>query len=419
MLQFLCSIFYLKSQVYVPTSIFQLGYYDYGPTTASASVSGTPRPFSSYGSISHTPTAAFGDDTMSVSSSRHSVSKVRSRSTASIAGHGFSTSSVVPLGNLHLDSNSIPKLVADTAFAFDHAVLGNLANGTRGRRPPIVSPNDQEKLWTIKRENGVKNFNQQNIATPGIVRKEQRPLTRTGSWVAQNEQMPSKRRKVGGSNVGNKYTSMFISASDGEDSSEEEVWIYKTGDLDARKRPNRIIQAPKIIKAGQAHRQSITSETDKEERKILLDFGAWEQDEIIRKGGIGVLDPETIYRSLKKSITSDGVVDEDSSHTASQVTLMIISLGSTEAIVDLKCITESMRPVTQAVLLRPPINVVDRINLEELDRVKNCNAYLECLRVNEQWNSTREFPVSLLWYPSLPIHRRSARPADAAERQIE
>lgn len=344
-------------------------YYDFNPTTTSTSVSGTPRPFSSYGSVPHTPTTAFGDETMSVSSSRRSDSKVKSRSDTSIIGHKFSTRSV-PLGNLHLDVNVITKPNADTAFALDHAVPGDLANGTRGRRATIVSPNDREKSWTIKRENGVENSNQQSIATPCTVRKEQRPLTRTGSRVAQNEQMPRKRRKVGGSNVGNKYTSMFISASDGEDSSEEEVWIYKTGDLDARKRANRIIQEPKILKASQVRRQSTTTENDKDEKKILLDFGAWEQDEIIRKGGIGVLEPEKIYRSLEKSIASDGVVDADSSHTASQIALMVLSLGSTEAIVDLKCIIESMRPVTQAVLLRPPIKVIDRVNLEELDRVK-------------------------------------------------
>lgn len=363
-------------------------YYDYGTRPVTASLFGTPHPSSSYGPVPHTPTTAFGDDTMSVLSSRHSISNAGSSSATSIARRGFSTRSVPP-ENLPRDSSFVTSPDADTALALDHAILGNLTNSARDRRPPIIAQNGQEKLWAIKRGKGVEISNQPSIATPGTVRSEQRPLSRTVNQAAQNEQTPSKRRKAGGSDVRNENISMFISASDAEDSSEEEFWIFETGDrsgdLDARKRVNRIIQEPKNKKTGQARRQSTISASDKDEIKILLDFNAWKQDEIIRKGEIGALDPKEIYHSLKQSIATDGEEDEDSSHTASQVTLMIVSLGSTEAIVDLKCIIESMRCVTQAVLVRPPVKVVDRENFEKLGREDLVKLYSKNLVELTQW----------------------------------
>jgi hypothetical protein len=330
---------------------------DSGATPAAASLSGTPGPSSSYGSVPHTPATAFSNDTVSVSSSKFPVSRARSSSATSIARRGFGTCPV-PLENFHLDSSSVNSSVAYTALAFGNPVLGDLTNNARSQRPPIMSPDRQEKSWTDKIEKEVEDSHRP--------REEQRLFSKTVSHATQNEQTSSKRRKVGRSDVPDEDASMFVSPCGAEDSSEEEDLTFMTwekfGDVDARKRAKSIIQEPKIKKAGHARRRSIMSTSDADEQKIILDFTAWEQDELIRKRGIGALNPKAMYRRLKGSIDSDGDRDEESNYTASQVALMILSLGSTQAIVDLKAIIKGMRCASQAILVRPPAKFAKKLN---------------------------------------------------------
>jgi hypothetical protein len=324
-------------------------------TSGTASVPISPGVTAGSASAPGTPSTAFRDDTISVSSIIFPESNAISNSAAPVAGCGLNAYSV-PLDNFPSDSHSFTNPVADTMMVYNSPILRDLTNIARSRRSPVTAPNRREESWTVKTEPGGENSNRPRFATPIVRQEEQRRVSKTLSQEAQNEQILSKNSKASRKEVKNK--SMFISDSD---SSEEEFWIFEAGDrsgeLNARRRARRIIQEPKVKKAGQARRKSTASASDAAEMKILLDLGAWEEDELIRKRGIGALDPVQMYDDMKELIPSDGNKDEDSNSTASQVALMLLSLGSTEAIVDLKDIIKDMRCISQTKVVRPPIKV--------------------------------------------------------------
>jgi len=352
-------------------------------------------------SVPGSPSSLFSEDATSTSSSRDP--------TSAFATHRRRVSArFSPLENLHLDSSSVAGLI-----------LEDLTNGARSRQGPETSPNGKKNSQAIKTQRGVEKANQSSFDTSYALQDEQEQSRKSLNHIAQDELSPSKRRKVAASDGGNENESFFVVAYDGDDNREEDIPIQKTngvsGDVESRKSAERILQGPnikragkarrqpapasevedspeeeswvyghgagfgnsynrirsrriswgpRINKAGQACRQSAISASDADERKIILDFGHWEEEEKIRKGDIGALDPINMYYHVRDSIAGDSDDDEDSNYTAAQVTLMILSLGSTKAIVDLKAIIKDMRGLSQTKVVRPPVKFGK--NLEEI-----------------------------------------------------
>ncbi len=279
---------------------------------------------------------------------------------SAVATHRRGISSCfAPLDSLHLDSSSFAGPVVTNELAHDSPILGDLTNGARSLLSPTTSPNGEKSSSAIKKEWRVESSNRLSATTQDVLQDEQRQNKKALNHTAPKDQCPSKRRRVGKSNVSKEQNCMFVSESDSEESIEEDVWIFesegRSGELGSRRYSKRIVQEPKIKKAGQARRQFAVSACDADEKKIISDFCNWKQEEQMRKGGVGTLDPNKIYYDVRDSIRSDGNEDAESDYTAAQVALMILSLGSTNAIVELKAIIKDMRGISQTEVVRPPV----------------------------------------------------------------
>lgn len=336
-------------------------YYDYGPTPANASVPCTPRPSSTYDSVPHTPTTAFGDDPMSVSSSRFSVSKAELSSTSRTARPELN-SYFGPAANLDLSPSSASTSIASTVLHMN-GPLGNITN-SNGR---IKSSNEVEKSPVTQLERGIENFSQPTFAKLGAALLGQKSLTST-----LNQQAIRKRRILSESDSSDKEIGMFVAADDHvssprrsiENDRIEETWGFlspeKYGDPCNQGHPKGGSKARKIKqevrpKAGIARPVSKTTEVDKEEKKIISHFRAWTENENLRKRSVASVNPVEIFRCLRKQIYGPVNEDEQSNQTAAQVTSMILSLGSTEAVFRLKSIIKDMRHVSQALMVVPEV----------------------------------------------------------------
>lgn len=109
-----------------------------------------------------------------------------------------------------------------------------------------------------------------------------------------------------------------------------------------------------------------TSTSEKDDRVALAIFREWDKRERKENANVQLPDPVAIYRQLQQSLTADDGENTDANYTASQSTMMILSLGSAEAVAGLKFILQKMRDPSQAIMVLPPARNNAMENLVQL-----------------------------------------------------